>query len=193
MRVEAWQDARVCNFANVFVPKVGATPPAPVHGYRLEVDAQVHRDFVQHHAKDRGTMLSVVSGGQCLCGFDDWEALHALGREALNANGAPWVSLFFYWANDRYEPTVRVVDPYDPTSVGAVACGEIVVLRPEPPERRRHRSVVRALTAAVGSNVTLSLKDGSTASGSLAAFDEVAETGEIDGRVIVAAQVRSVS
>lgn len=181
----------VCNFASVFVPKVGPVLPAPVRGYRLVPDGDPHRDFVTHHANDRGAVLAVVSGSQCLCGFGDWAALHALGREALVANGVAWVSLFFYWASDRYAPTVREVDPEDPTSVGAIAPGEIVVLRPELPERRRHRMVVRALTAAVGTTVTLALERGRRISGLLTSFDAVAEVGEVDGRAIVAAQVRS--
>ncbi|MFA6168957.1 MAG: hypothetical protein WC700_20190, partial [Gemmatimonadaceae bacterium] len=64
--------------------------------------------------------------------------------------------------------------------------------RPLPTERRRHRSVVRALELAVGTTVTLRLKGGGVRHGVLGTFDGESEVGTIGDTVVVAGQVLGV-
>jgi len=182
----------VCNFADAFVPCTRVRLPEPVRGLFLRDDGEVHRDFARHFAKEKGTLLCFDSGGQCMCGFNDWPAMYDVGRGLLAANEVPWVALFFFWSSDRYTPDVRIVDPEDADALAPLVPGEIVVLRPLPTERRRHRSVVRALELAVGTTVTLRLKGGGVRHGMLGTFDGESEVGTIGDTVVVAGQVLGV-
>jgi hypothetical protein len=122
----------------------------------------------------------------------DWPAIHETGRDLLSRNRLTEIATLRFWSKDRYTLAERVVDPDDPESCKPFEMGEVVVMRVEPPEKRRHRLVVRELGRRVGSSATLKLKNGRELRGVVAGFDAESETGLVGGVPFVAAQVLAV-
>lgn len=183
----------MCEMLNVFIPAARPALPPPVRGLSFVPDGEIQRDLAARYADARGVVLCGVGGGPCLCGFADWDALYEIARAVLARNRLPWMAVLHFWSGDRYTLEEHWVDPDDPEACVPHGLGELVVLRPEAPERRRHRVVVRALARAVDREVTLRLKSGRTLRGLLEAFDEESQVGRVGSRTFAAAEVLSVT
>jgi hypothetical protein len=182
----------MCEMLNMFVPaRTAATEP--VRGLVFSEGGEVQKDFALRYQKTKGTMLVGSGGGYCLCGFQDWDALYDVARSTMERAKVDWLAVIHFWSGDRYELVEREVDPDAPELCTAVEVGELVVLRAQPAEQRRHRRVVKALRERVGSRVTLALKSGRALNGWLQVFDAESEVGVLDETTFVAGQVLSVS
>jgi len=182
----------MCEMLNMFVPaRVAAS--SPVRGLTFGEGGELQKDFVLRYAKWKGTFLAGSSAGPCLCGFQDWDALYEVARGVMEQASVDWLALIHFSSGNRYELIEREVDPDEPEFCTALELGEVVVLRTQPAERRRHHRVLRRLQERVGSQVTLSLKGGRTLHGHLREFDAQSEVGRVDEAIFVAGQVMSVS
>ena len=179
----------MCELLNIFVPVAGPVLGPPVRRFALTTGGEAQRDFAQRFAGRGGTILSGAGG--CMCGFDDWAAVYEVGRSLFDRNRVVEVAALRFWSGDRYALGSRIVDPDDEASCTPFVVGEVVVMRREPSEKRRHRDVVRALAAQVGAVATLRLKSGGHLRG-LVTFDVASETGRVGEVPFVAAQVRAV-
>lgn len=177
---------------NLFVPTRGATVERTVRGLTFGPGGEVQKDFVAHYGKHAGTFLSGSGNKGCLCGFDDWPAVYEIARGLLERCEVDSLSVLRFWSGDRYSLAWRVVDPDDDALCTPGELGEVLVLKPMPPERRRHRRVVRALVSLVGARATLHLKSGDARRGVVASFDAESEVGFVDDTCFVAAEVLSV-
>ncbi|MBI5537986.1 MAG: hypothetical protein HY898_35010 [Deltaproteobacteria bacterium] len=177
---------------NMFVPaKVLA--PEPVRGLAFGEAGELQKDFVVRFRSAKGTFLVGSGPGHCLCGFDDWDALYSVARTVMGQAAIGWLALIHFWSGDRYELVEREVDPGELEACTAIEVGEVVILRAQPEEQRRHRRVVRALQERVGSYVTLTFKSGRALHGELRHFDAESEVGRLDLTTFVAGQIFSVT
>ncbi|MCE9580725.1 MAG: hypothetical protein K8W52_46825 [Deltaproteobacteria bacterium] len=178
----------VCQMLNVFVPARGIAIPPGVRQLELGLGGEIHRGLAAHYAGVVGTML--VAQGRCLCGFADWPAVVEVARELATRNAVDRVAILSFWPGDRGPLTERVFDIDDDAAHEGIAAGELVVLDHGTVEQRRYRRLLRALSGAVGREVTLQLKSHATLAGVLA-FDPESEVGSIGDRTFVAAQVHA--
>jgi len=179
----------MCEMLNLFIPFARPILPRPVRGLKFERHGEIQRDFAARYSTVGGVFLAGYGGGYCLCGFNDWDAVFQIAREITAKSVLSWVAALHFWSGDRYELGERRIDPEDPEACVPVPIGMVAFLQAEPPERRRHRLVLRSLTRAVGTTVALRLKSGRTLHGPLVSFDCESEVAEIDGRPVVAAEV----
>jgi len=179
----------MCEMLNLFVPARAPSLGPPVRGLHFGTGGEIQRDFAERYRGTPGVILCGACASGCLCGFTDWDALYALGRDVLERNALESVSVLHFWSKDRYALTERIVDPDDPDECTKGTQGEVIVMRVAPPERRRHRRLLRALVAGVGSVATLRMKRGDSLHGTLVAFDPASEVGTIADHTFVAAQV----
>jgi hypothetical protein len=177
---------------NLFVPGREAIVATAVRGLTFGPGGELQKDFVAHHGKQAGTFLAGSSDKGCLCGFDDWPALYEIARGLLERCGVGTLSVLRFWSGDRYSLAFRTIDSDDEALCTPGELGEVLVVKPMPPERRRHRRVVRALVSLVGARATLHLKSGEERRGVVASFDAESEVGIIDDACFVAAEVLSV-
>jgi hypothetical protein len=176
---------------NLFVPLPIPVMGPPVRGLHFKSGGEIQKDFAAKYAKAGGTILVGACAQGCLCGFIDWDAVYELSNDLFEHNAITTLSLLRFWSKSRYELTERVLDPDDPELRVPFEYGEVVVLQTLPADRRRHRRLLRALTARVGSQATLHMKHGETVHGGLTSFDPESEVGTIGDRTFVAAQVLS--
>ena len=176
---------------NLFVP-IGDPVVGARHG-RLGFTrtGEIQKDFAARVARRGGAFLIGTANG-CMCGFDDWPALYQAARDLLAENGILEIEALRFWSKDRYTLTERVADLDDAEACTPLVMGEIVVMRVDRPERRRHRLVVRALSRSIGAEVTLRMKSGRELRGVVTAFDPDSETGSVGPTPFVAAQVLAV-
>ena len=182
----------MCEMLNVFVPLPRPVMGPPVRGLQLLASGEIQKDFAARYGCAGGVILSGSCAQGCLCGFADWNAFYELAQDLFDRNRMDSMSALRFWSKDRHELTERVVDPDDPELWTPLEPGELVVLRALPAERRRHRRLLRALVAGVGSTATLEMKHGAELHGTLVAFDPESEVGTIGDRTFVAAQVLSI-
>jgi len=182
----------MCEMLNIFVPLPRPVMGPPVRGLRFLTSGEIQKDFAARYGRTGGVILTGASAQGCLCGFEDWNAFYETARDLFDRNAIESMSALRFWSGDRYELAERVVDPDDPERCPPLEPGELVVLRTLPAERRRHRQLLRALVARVGSPATLHMKHGAELHGTLVAFDEESEVGTIGDRTFVAAQVLSI-
>lgn len=97
-----------------------------------------------------------------------------------------------FWSGDHAATGEVTLDPEDPADCAPIPDGTIALARRVPPDRRRHRQVVRELARRVGQVVVVHHKDGRVTRGTLEAFDAESEAGLIDGTPLVAAQLAAV-
>lgn len=180
----------MCEMINLFIPVASPVLPEPVRGLAFETGGELQRDFRDRYGA-RGAIVSAFCG-YCLCGFEDWEALFEAARAIIAANRVDHVAVVHFDSGSRYELTEREVDPFDDGVATECAIGEVTILRPDSPEKRRHKQLVRALFARIGNEVTLRLKSGKILRGSLAAFDAESQTGRVANTPFAAAQVLEV-
>src|SRR4051812_13080200 len=129
----------MCEMLNLFVPLAQPVMASLVRGLAFSRSGEIQKDFAELY-RGRGTILC-GSAGSCMCGFDDWPALYEAARDVLSRNRITELAALRFWSKDRYELASRVVDPDDPESCTPLVMGEVVVIRAEPPEKRRHRLV----------------------------------------------------
>ena len=182
----------MCEMLNVFVPLLQPVMGPPVRGLHFLPSGEIQKDFAARYGRAGGVILSGACAQGCLCGFVDWNAFYEVAQDLFDRNTIESMSALRFWSKDRYELTERVVDPDDPELCTPLEPGELVVLRALPAERRRHRRLLRALVASVGSPATLQMKHGAELHGTLVAFDPESEVGTIGDRTFVAAQVLSI-
>jgi hypothetical protein len=182
----------MCEMLNMFVPG-RASASEPVRGLTFSAGGELQKDFVLRFGSSKGTFLVGSGPGYCLCGFDDWDALYSVARSVMERASVDWLALIHFSSGNRYELVEREVDPDEPEACTALEVGEVVILRAQPAEQRRHRRVVRALQERVGCCVTLKLKSGRALHGELREFDVESEVGRVDDTTFVAGQVLSVS
>ena len=182
----------MCEMLNVFVPLLQPVMGPPVRGLHFLPSGEIQKDFAARYSRAGGVILSGACAQGCLCGFVDWNAFYELAQDLFDRNPIESMSALRFWSKDRYELTERVVDPDDPELCTPLEPGELVVLRALPAERRRHRRLLRALVACVGSPATLQMKHGAELHGTLVAFDPESEVGTLGDRTFVAAQVLSI-
>jgi hypothetical protein len=180
----------MCEMLNLFVPKVGAAAPEAVRGLMFVSEGEIQKDFSAQYS--RGTMFAATCSTGCLCGYDDWSAMYEAAMVAMEQNQTREVALLHFWAGQRYTLTERIVDPDDNEALTPLIDGEVVVLRGEQKDQRRHRRLLAALGRAMGSVVELRLKSGGRVRGVLVEFDAESEVGRVDARVFVAAEVLQV-
>jgi hypothetical protein len=180
----------MCDMLNLYVPVARPELGPPVRGLYFCEGLEVQRDFRDRFVGMSGIVLGGAGGGYCLCGFRDWQSLREIGCDAIRRNRVPWVAFLFFASGDGGPLNERVVDPEDPESDVRIERCEILMMQPDPPERRRHRLLVRALARKAGENVELRMKSGQRLGGLLASFDGATEVGQIGDRIFVAAEVR---
>lgn len=177
----------MCEMLNLYVPTLKAMAPPAVRGLLFSGAGEIQRDFAARHPQ--GTLFAATCSTSCLCGFRDWDAIYEAASRALELNHTREVALLHFWAGDRYTLTERSVDPDDAEALTPLVDGEVVLLRTDHPDQRRHRRRLRELSRAVGTVVDLRLKSGSTLHGVLVSFDAESEVGRLESRVFVAAEV----
>jgi hypothetical protein len=182
----------MCEMLNLFVPVPRPTLVEPVRGLHFAPGGEIQRDFAARYAGRGGTILVGSGSKGCLCGFTDWDAIYAIGRDLLDRNEVTYLSALHFWSSDRYELSERTVDPEDLELCLPARLGEVLVMQTEPPEQRRHRRVVRALSRLSGQNVRLDLKSRRELHGPLVEFDPQSEVGRVGDEFFVAAQVLTV-
>ncbi len=176
----------------MFVP-ARAQASSAVRGLTVSEGGELQEEFALRYEKSKGTFLVGSGPNSCLCGFRDWDALYEVARSIMEQASVDWLAIIRFWPGDRYELVEREVDPDEPELCTPPELGEIVVLRAQPAEQRRHRRVVHQLHDRVGSQVTLLLKGGRKLIGYLREFDAQSEVGRVDEVIFVAGQVMSVS
>ena len=179
----------MCEMLNIFVPLARPVMGPPVRGLHFLVSGEIQKDFATRYGRAGGVILSGACAQGCLCAFVDWNAFYELARGVFDRNPIESMCGLRFGSKERYVLTERVVDPDEPEACTPLEPGELVVLRTLPAERRRHRRLIRALVARVGSLATLQMKHGAELHGMLVAFDPESEVGTIGDRTFVAAQV----
>lgn len=182
----------MCEMLNIFVPLARPVMGPPVRGLHFLPSGEIQKDFAARYCRAGGVILSGACAQGCLCGFVDWNAFYELAQGVFDRNAIESMCGLRFWSKDRYELTERVVDPDEPEHCTALEPGELIVLRTQPADRRRHRRLIRALVAHIGSPATLHMKHGAELHGTLVAFDPESEVGTIGERTFVAAQVLSI-